>query len=165
MDDFTVAGKASEVKAYSDILQQQGPLFGYFPKPSKSYMIVKEQHYNNVVDVFMGSKVKVTSEGKRCLGAVIDSEAFKVSYGKSFVDDWIKQLQLLTIISESEPRNQNHNLHTQLLLVALNENLPIFSLPSSGELLQPLEDIMLRERMHPAIPSSEVWRTSNSTVL
>ena len=54
-DDFTVAGKASEIKAYWDILQQQGPLFGYFPKPSRSYMIVKEQHYNKAVDVFMGS--------------------------------------------------------------------------------------------------------------
>ena len=42
-DDFTVAGKASEIKAYWDILQQQGPLFGYFPKPSKLYLIVKEQ--------------------------------------------------------------------------------------------------------------------------
>ena len=61
-DDFTVAGKASEIKAYWDILQQQGLLFGYFPKPSKSYLIVKEQHLNKAVDVFMGSKVKVTSK-------------------------------------------------------------------------------------------------------
>ena len=104
-DDFTVAGKASEIKAYWDILQQQGPLFGYFPKPSKSYLIVKEQHYNKVVDVFMGSKVKVISEAKRHLGAVIGSEAFKVLYTKSLVDDWIKQLLLLSIIAESEPQS------------------------------------------------------------
>ena len=39
------------------------------------------------VDVFMGSKMKVTSEGKRHLGAVIGSEAFKVSYAKSLVDN------------------------------------------------------------------------------
>ena len=64
MDNFTAAGKASKIKAYWDIPQQQGTLFGYFPKPSKSYLIVKEQH--KAVDVFMGSKkrhlgVKVTS--------------------------------------------------------------------------------------------------------
>ena len=29
----------------------------------------------------------------------------EVSYAKSFVDDWIKQLQLLTIIAESEPQS------------------------------------------------------------
>ena len=89
-DDFTVAERASKIKEYWEILQRQGSLFGYFLKPSKSYLIVKEQHYHKAVDVFMGSKVKVTSEGKRNLGAVIGSEAFKVSYAKSLVDDWIK---------------------------------------------------------------------------
>ena len=34
---LTVAGKASKIKAYSDILQQRGPLFGCFLKPSNSY--------------------------------------------------------------------------------------------------------------------------------
>ena len=65
---------------------------------------MKEQHYNNAVDVFMGSKVKVILEGKQHLGAVSGSEAFKVSYAKSFVDDWIKHLKLLSIIAESEPQ-------------------------------------------------------------
>ena len=65
---------------------------------------MKEQHYNNAVDVFMGSKVKVISEGKQHLGAVSGSKAFKVSYAKSFVDDWIKHLKLLSIIAESEPQ-------------------------------------------------------------
>ena len=103
--DLTVAGKASEIKAYWDILQQQGHLFGYFPKPSKSYLIVKEQHYDKAVDIFMGSKVNVTSDEKQHLGAVIGSEAFKVSYVKSLVDDWIKQLKLLSVIAESEPQS------------------------------------------------------------
>ena len=54
-DDFTAVGKASEIKAYWDTLQQQEPLFVHFPIPSKSYLIVKEQQYNKAVDVFMGS--------------------------------------------------------------------------------------------------------------
>lgn len=70
---------------------------------SQSYLIVKEQHYNKAVDVFTGSKVKATSEGKLHLGGVIGSEEFKVSYGKSLVDDWNKQLKLLPIIAGSEP--------------------------------------------------------------
>ena len=41
-DDFTVAGKASEIKTYWNILQQ-GTLFGYFLKPSKSFLVVKER--------------------------------------------------------------------------------------------------------------------------
>ena len=53
----------------------------------------------------MGSKVKVTSEWKRHLGAVIVSEAFKVSYAKSLVDDWIRQSKLLSTIAELEPQS------------------------------------------------------------
>ena len=47
--------------------------------------------------------MKVTPEGNWHLGAVIGSEEFKVSYGKSLVDDWNKQLKLLPIIAGSEP--------------------------------------------------------------
>ena len=104
-DDFTVARKSSKIKEYWDILQQQGPLFDYFPKPSKSYLIVKEQCYNKAVGVFMERKVIVTSEGEQHLGAVISSEAFIFSYTKLLADDWIKQLKLLSIIAESEPQS------------------------------------------------------------
>ena len=102
-DDFTVAGKVNEIKAYWDMLQQQGRLFDYFPKAFKSYLIVKEQHYSKAVDVFIGSKRKITSEGKQHLGGVISSKPFKVSYAKSLVHDWIMQLKLLPVIAESEP--------------------------------------------------------------
>ena len=103
-DDFTVAGKASEIKTYWDILQQ-GTLFGYFPKPSKSFLVVKEQDFNKVVDVFMESKVKVTSEGKQHHSVIISSKAFKVSYTNSQADDLMKQLKLLSITAESEPQS------------------------------------------------------------
>ena len=46
-----------------------------------------------------------TSEGEQHLGAVICSEAFTFSYTKLLVDDWIKQLKLLSIIAESEPQS------------------------------------------------------------
>ena len=46
----------------------------------------------------MGSKVKVASEGKQHLDAVVGSEAFEVSYTKFLVDDWINHLKLLSII-------------------------------------------------------------------
>ena len=114
-------------------------MFGCFPKPSKSYLIVKENHYNKAVDVFMGSKKKVTSEGKRHLGALIDSEAFKVSYAKSLVDDWIKQLKLLSIIAESEPQSAY-----SAFVGGFERKLTYFmrTIPSLGELLKPLEDVI-----------------------
>ena len=53
---------------------------------------MKEQNYNTAVAVLICCNVKVASEGKRYLGAVIGSETFKVSYTKYLVNDWVKQL-------------------------------------------------------------------------
>ena len=49
--------------------------------------------------------MKVTSEGKGNVGAVIGSEAFKVSYTKSLVDVWIKQFKLPSITAALGPQS------------------------------------------------------------
>ena len=64
-DDFTIAGKIEGIRLYWELLQQVGPLYGYFPNPSKSYLVVKEQYLEeNPIETFRGSEVKITTEGK-----------------------------------------------------------------------------------------------------
>ena len=87
------------------MLQQVRSLYGYFPKPSKSYLVVKEQCLENFIETFSGSAVKITTEGIKHLGAAIGSEDFKVLYIKLLVDNWIDQLNLLSKIAESEPQS------------------------------------------------------------
>ena len=41
-DDFFVAGSLNSIKDYWDKLTAIGPKYGYFPKPTKSYLIVKK---------------------------------------------------------------------------------------------------------------------------
>ena len=41
-DDFTVTGKLTSIKDYWGKLTGLCPKYGYFPKASKSYLIVKE---------------------------------------------------------------------------------------------------------------------------
>ena len=48
-------------------------LYGYFPKPTKSYLIVKEKKMMEAQNLFANSRVDITAEGKRHLGAVIGS--------------------------------------------------------------------------------------------
>ena len=72
------------------------PLYGYFPKPSKSYLVIKEQYLENAIETFRGSVVKITTEGKKHLGATIRSEDFKASYVKSLVDNWHNDLGDIT---------------------------------------------------------------------
>ena len=48
-DDFTIAGKIEGIRSYWELLQQVGPLYGYSPKPSKSYLVVKKQYLENSI--------------------------------------------------------------------------------------------------------------------
>ena len=81
--------------------------------------------------------MKVTIEGKQHLGAVIGSEAFKISDAKSFVHDWIKKLKFLFIIGESEPQSSY-----SAFVDSFKGKLTYFmhTIPSLGELLKQLED-------------------------
>ena len=85
----------------------------------------------------MRSKVKVTIEGKQHLGAVIGSEAFKISDAKSFVHDWIKKLKFLFIIGESEPQSSY-----SAFVDSFKGKLTYFmhTIPSLEEFLKQLED-------------------------
>ena len=79
--------------------------------------MVTEQHLENAIETFRGSEVKITTEGKKHLGAAIGSEDFKASYVKSLVDNWINQLKLLLKFAEPE-----YNQLVQPLLEDLKEN-------------------------------------------
>ena len=117
-NDFTIAQKIEGIRSYWELLQQVGLLHGYFPNPSKSYLMVKEKHLENAIETFRGSKVKITSEGKKHLGTAIGSKDFKASYVKSIVDNRIDQLNL---VSKIRSLNRSHLI--QSLLVDLKENL------------------------------------------
>ena len=43
-DDFSVAGSLKNFKDYLDYLAAIGPKYGYLPKPTKSFLIVKEKN-------------------------------------------------------------------------------------------------------------------------
>ena len=90
-DKFSLAGSLNSIKDYRDELTAISPKYGYFPKPAKSYLIGKEQAQN----VFANSRVNVTAEGKRHLGAVIGRTEYCDQYVKDLLKDWNNQFTTL----------------------------------------------------------------------
>ena len=77
-DDLTGAGKLKEIKIWWDTLITEGPKYGYYPKPSKSFLIVRQHYKEYAVRIFAGSNIKITTEGTRQLGALLGHISFKV---------------------------------------------------------------------------------------
>ena len=76
-DNLTGKGKIKETKNWWDTLITEGPKYGYYPMPSESFLIVKQLHKNYAERILAGSKIKITIEGARLLGAVLGDISFK----------------------------------------------------------------------------------------
>ena len=101
-DNFTVPGKLSSIKDYWSQLTSIRSKYGYFPKASKSYLIVKEDQLPNATTLFDNSNIYITVEGKRHLGAIVGSDSYKHEYVDDLVKDWNSQRCMLSTVAESQ---------------------------------------------------------------
>ena len=80
-DDSSCGGKILEMRKWWDELNTVGKKYGYFPKPSKTIMIVKNpEMLQYAKEVFAGTEICIDVEGERHLGAVIGNLNFKEKY-------------------------------------------------------------------------------------
>ena len=79
-DDLTGAGKIRLLKMWWDLLSEIGPRIGYYPKPSKSWLIVKPQYAEYAKKIFNSTSIRITVKGQKHLGAVIGSIDFRNEY-------------------------------------------------------------------------------------
>ena len=103
-DGLTVAGKLADIKNSWDKLSTIGPKYEYFPKSTKSYLIVKRNCLKDAKTIFTDTNINITADGRKHLGAVVGSDRYKVQYVEDPVDDWTAQLKLLSTIAETQPQ-------------------------------------------------------------
>ena len=110
---------------------------GYYPKASKSWLIVKLEYLEIANLLFEGTNVNITTEGRRHLGAVIGSDAYKEEYLSGKVNVWIEEIIELTKIARSQP----HAAYTSLTK-GLQHRYTYYmrTIPNISHLLKPLDD-------------------------
>ena len=92
-DDFSAAaGSLENLKYWWEVLCQLGPKFGYFPQAIKSWLIVKPQVFVKATSLFQNTKIQITENGKRHLGAVIGTKTYKEEYVAEKIHTWISEL-------------------------------------------------------------------------
>ena len=104
-DDAIGAGKLDKLKEWWNKVILEGTKFGYFVNQSKSWLILKNpDELANAQSTFENSQIKITTTGKRHLGAALGSQDFKKEYISEKVEQWMKEIEKLSEIAESQPQ-------------------------------------------------------------
>ena len=101
-DDAASAGKLNGIAEWWEQLKEQGPAYGYFPKPSKSWLIVKPKYYEKAKQLF--PDVNITDKGHRYLGSYIGCESGLEEFVRGEMESWKEDIEGLCKIALSEPQ-------------------------------------------------------------
>ena len=103
-DDATGAGKLQPLREWWDLIEREGKKFGYFVKPKKSWLILKDvSKLEECQKLFESSPINITVEGKRHLGAAIGSAEYKNEYFDEMVKKWVSNIMSLSQIAKTQP--------------------------------------------------------------
>ena len=104
-DDSAAGGLLPGVRQWWQSLCDLGPLYGYHPNASKTWLVVKPQHLAVACKIFAGTGVQITDTGRPYLGAAIGAEEFQRAYMADKVDTWCEELHMLALFATSDPQS------------------------------------------------------------
>ena len=102
-DDLAGVGKIESLKRWWLNLMEYGPKIGYYPEPTKSWLIVKVEHLEEAKKIFNDTGLNITVDGRKHLGAAVGTSTFKNEYVAKKIEDWITQIETLAKIAWVEP--------------------------------------------------------------
>ena len=135
-----------------DSIVKQGPYFGYFANPPKTWLIVKEELLQQAIDLFNGTGVNITVRGKRHLGAALGSIDYRTEFVSELVAEWIEQIGTLSVFAKSDP----HAAYT-VFTKSLRHRYTYFmrTIPDIAVQLEPLEHA-IRTQLIPALTEGQL---------
>ena len=150
-DDATGCDEFTKLRSWFDLLLKVGPLYGYYPKPSKCILLTKPDREKQAREIFKGTAVdvrldgskdkgiEIVTTGTRHLGAAVGTQTFQHEYIKKKVDGWIDCVESLATIAETEP-HAAFAAYTHCLQG--NWTFLCRTMPGTAALFQPLEDVI-----------------------
>ena len=97
-DYAAVGGSLSALREWWDDLFSSGPMFGYYPNASKSWLVLKDESAALAPSIFGDTGINLTTEGHRYFGSVIGSSNFVACFVEKKVSDSVDQIIKLNSI-------------------------------------------------------------------
>ena len=146
-DDSAATGTVEQLYAWWNRLAAYGPAFGYFPNPSKTWLVIKQSHFDEESNMFAWSGVNVTLDGRPYLGTAIGSNDYVEEYVNSKVRAWSSSINILSDMAKLLPQAAfsalTHGLLSKWTYIS-------HIVPNISHLLVPLDEL-LRTNLIPAI--------------
>ena len=146
-DDASATGGLSNLRAWWDELLSLGPAYGYHPNAQKTWLITKPEHMATAEEVFSGTQVNVTTEGRPYLGTPLGTQEYCDQFVQKKVKEWCTELEKLSSIADTQP-HAAYAAATRGL--AGKWNYISSTTPNISDHLHPLEDV-IRMKLIPAL--------------
>ena len=150
-DDLGGGSKLTLLREWWSRVVEHGPKFGYFPKASKSWLVVKEDMLLQAEELFRDTGINITTEGRKYLGGYVGTEEGRRKYFQELCEEWCSQLEVLSKIARTEPQAAY-----SAFTAGFKHKLTYFlrTIPNVAELLRPFDEI-LNTKFIPAITENQ----------
>ena len=102
-DDSAGVGRLRELRRWWDTLCAYGERYGYFTNGGKTFLLVKANLLEEARELFKGTQLQITTKGARYLGSAIGEPDFVRAFLKNKVQEWKKEIELLSEFARTEP--------------------------------------------------------------
>ena len=102
-DDAPVIGELPKIYNWLNRLLKIGPLFGYFPEPTKCHLVVEEPYIALAKELFKDLGIPVSTSG-RLLGGVVGDTQGAMSFVSGKVNNWSDHIHKLPSIALTQPQ-------------------------------------------------------------
>lgn len=102
-DDSAAIGELKNLKEWLDLVIREGPKYGYYPEPSKSYLVVDKKYVAQAHEIFDEYKIKIV-EGKRFLGGFVGTGTEKNEFLTKKRLDWENAIDALAEVAATQPQ-------------------------------------------------------------
>ena len=138
-----------------------GPLFGYYPNASKTYLVVKPEHEDTAREAFADTDVNITTQGKRHLGAALGSKTSTEECVSQKVQEWTRQILKLSEVAIFQP----HAAYAAYVHgLSYRWSYLIRTISDIEDLLQPLENA-IHQHFIPALTGRPPYSSSERDLL
>eukprot|EP00956_Cyclotella_meneghiniana_P023353 scaffold45380_cov85-Cyclotella_meneghiniana.AAC.2 len=104
-DDSAGIGHVEDCAAFLEYLTKDGPIYGYYPEPEKSYFVCKLEDEPAARTSFHHRGLKVNfCRGRRYIGGLIGSDEEKTEYVKKKIGVWADGVKILSSIARRFPQ-------------------------------------------------------------